>query len=129
MIVLDENISERDAAELQRQGVRCRRIGTDLGHRGMDDQNDIVPLLHRLHQPTFFTNDVHFYMPALRHAGYCLVMLDVPALQVTTYIRRFLRHPEFRTAAQRMGCVARVSPSGIAIWHRGAQQEQHANWE
>lgn len=129
MIVLDENVSERDAAELRRQGVRCRRIGTDLGHRGMDDHNDVIPLLHRLHQPTFFTADAHFHSPALRHPGYCLVMLDVPAMQIPLYIRRFVRHPEFRTAARRMGCVARVNPSGIAIWRRGAQQEQHINWE
>jgi hypothetical protein len=74
----------------------------------MKDRNDIIPLLHSRRRPTFFTHDVGFYDPKLRHAGDCLVCLQVDEDEAADYIRRLLRHPAFRTKAQRMGKVIRV---------------------
>ncbi|MGH9766776.1 MAG: hypothetical protein ACREAB_05010 [Blastocatellia bacterium] len=79
----------------------------------MDDHNQIIPLLHSLRRPTFFTRVHDFYKPNLRHSGYCLVCLDLPPDEVAEYIHCFLRHKSFRTQAQRMGKVVRVRHSGL----------------
>jgi len=81
-----------------------------------------------LRRPTFFTRDEDFYKPNLRHSGYCLVHLDVLPEEVAEYIRRFLRHPSFRTQAQRMGKVVRVRHSGLAWWETGAKVEHAVSW-
>ena len=52
------------------------QIGVDIGRKGLDDE-DIIPLLHRLNRPTFFTLDVDFWDRNLRHEGYCLAYLDI----------------------------------------------------
>jgi len=54
MIVLDENIRDAHADLLRKFGIANRKIGTDLTAKGTSDA-DIIPLLHRLKQPTLFT--------------------------------------------------------------------------
>lgn len=85
-------------------------------------------MLHRLRRPTFFTRDLDFYKPELRHPGYCLVYLDVLPDQVAKYIRRFLRHKSFRTQAQRMGKVVRVRHGGISYWQVKLEAERALSW-
>jgi len=63
----------------------------------MKDRSEIIPLLHTLRRPTFFTRDHDFYKPDLCHPGYCLVFLDVAFDEAADFIRRFLRHAAFRT--------------------------------
>ena len=59
----------------------------------------------------------------LLHQGYCLVFLDVWDDEAAEYIRRFLRHPEFRTQAQRMGKVTRVRHGGVSYWQVQVKEE------
>jgi len=94
----------------------------------MKDRNDIIPLLHTLRRPTFFTRDRDYYQADLRHAGYCLVFLEVTFDEAAEYIRRFLRHPSFRTQAQRMGKVVRVRHSGLSWWEAGGKAERAISW-
>ena len=103
MNLLDENIFDPQRLQLLAWKIHVRQIGVDIGQQGMDDREEIIPLLHNLRRPTFFTRDEDFYHPWLRHPGYCLVFLDVRPDDAAHYIRRFLRHPSFRTQAQRMG--------------------------
>ncbi|HMV51422.1 MAG TPA: hypothetical protein PLD20_30375 [Blastocatellia bacterium] len=128
MNVLDENLGERHRRELASWKIHVRQIGVELGKQGMKDRNDIIPLLHRLRQPTFFTRDHDFYHPWLRHHGYCLVFLDVKPPEAAHYIRRFLRHPKFRTQQQRMGKVIRVHEDGIRYWQVGAGESEELGW-
>jgi hypothetical protein len=72
---------------------------------GMKDLTEIVPLLHSLRRSTFFTRDLGFFNPLLCHKGYSLVCLDIKANESAIYIRRFLRHREFRAEKQRLGKV------------------------
>jgi hypothetical protein len=101
--VLDENLVVSQRELLRAWKIRFRRIGGEVGRLGMKDREEIIPLLHTLQRPTFFTHAHGFYPPTLLHAGYCLVFLAVGADEIATYIRRFLRHREFRTRVQRMG--------------------------
>ena len=79
MNVLDENIDEPQRQRLVAWKLHVRQIGVELGRLGMKDRNEIIPLLHSLRRPTLFTSDQDFYRPDWRHAGYCLVYLDVPS--------------------------------------------------
>jgi hypothetical protein len=101
--ILDENIIASQRAQLRRERIHFSHIGTEIGQRGMKDVAEIIPLLHRLRRPTFFTHDLGFFGPSLCHKGYSLVCLDVNAKEAAHYIHRFLRHPRFRTQKQRLG--------------------------
>ena len=76
MIVLDENIPESQRLQLRAWRIRARKIGDDVGRAGMSD-DEIIPLLHMLSRPTFFTRDRDFSQPWLCHPAYCIVHLDV----------------------------------------------------
>ncbi|MBI3756772.1 MAG: hypothetical protein HY267_02235 [Deltaproteobacteria bacterium] len=109
MNILDENIlfSQRD--QLQSWKVHFRQIGMEIGRSGMKDRNDIIPLLHTLQRPTFLSCDHGFYHAQLRHAGYCLVWLDVLDDEAAEYIRRLLRLQAFRTQAPNAWAKSYVS--------------------
>jgi hypothetical protein len=126
--VLDENIIASQCVQLRRWRIPFRQIGHEYGQKGMDDMDEIVPLLLRLRLPTLFTRDDDFYDRTLCHSGYCIVILAVAKDQAASYIRRFLRHPAFSTRAQRMGCVLRVSPTGIVYWQKYADAAKAAEW-
>jgi len=128
MNILDENILLSQHDQLRARKVHFRQIGMEIGRSGMKDRNDIIPLLHTLHRPTFFSCDHGFYRAQLRHAGYCLVWLDVLDDEAAAYIRRLLRHQAFRTQAQRMGKVVRARHSGVSYWHLHERKERIVNW-
>ena len=64
MIVLDENIVDGQRLLLEGWNVTARQVGLDVGRKGLKD-GEIVVLLSRLRQPTFFTRDLGFYTPDL----------------------------------------------------------------
>ncbi len=117
MNILDENIPGGQWRLLQSQGVRARKIGTDIGRAGMQDE-EVIALLHSLRHVTFLTRDRDFADPRLHHARYCLIRLDCRQAEVAELIRRVLRHPELNTHAKRMGAVIRASHAGLRIWRR-----------
>lgn len=128
MNVLDENIDEPQRLQLESWGLHVRQIGVELGTLGMKDLDAIIPLLHSLRRPTFFTRDGDFYHPWLRHRGYCLIYLNVAPGLTANYLRRCLRHPAFRTQAQRMGKVIRVHETGVTYWQAGMSRSQKLDW-
>ena len=104
MIILDENIIASQRVQLRKWRIRFTQIGKETGHQGMKDLDEIIPLLHRLRRPTFFTHDLGFFDNSLCHKGYALICLDdVRAKESALYIRRCLRHPEFQAEKQRLG--------------------------
>ncbi len=98
------------------------------GSQGLKDE-EIVVLLRRQRNPTFFTRDAGFYQTTLRHRSYCMVIANVGQNEVVAFIRRFLRHPDFDTPAKRMGSVVRISHAGMAVWSLRSQTETHAVWK
>ncbi|NOT58477.1 MAG: hypothetical protein HOP18_28105 [Deltaproteobacteria bacterium] len=128
MNVLDENIVVSQRELLRSWKIHFRRIGGEVGRLGMGDRDEIIPLLHSLARPTFFTQDHGFYHPRILHPGYCLVHLDVVFDEVAEYTRRFPRHREFRTHTQRLGKIARVRPSGVSYWEVHRRGEHALSW-
>ena len=57
MNILDENVPESQRSLLRKRRVPVRQVGQDTGRKGMKD-NEIIPLLHQLDRPTFFTTIV-----------------------------------------------------------------------
>ncbi len=128
MNVLDENIVREERERLQSWKIHFRLIADDLGQRGMKDRNEIIPLLHHLRLPTFFTRDQDFYQRDLRHDGYCLVFLDVAHDEAAQHIRRFLRLASFRSRTQRMGKVIRGRRGGLSYWQVGSERQGMTSW-
>lgn len=126
MNILDENIRSDQRELLRRYRIAARQIGHDIAQKGIKDQA-IIPFLHQLRRPTFFTRDRDFYDRHLCHPGYCLVWLDVDRSQVADYVRRVLRHTRLNTQVKRMGTVIRASSAGLHIWRRHGEAEV-ASW-
>jgi len=128
MNILDENIlnEQRDLMKMWKMAVH--QIGDDLGWKGMQDE-EIIPLLHRLNRPTFFTRDGDFYHRKLCHSRYCLVYLDVGRYEVASFVRRLLRHHQFDTHAKRMGAVIRLFHGGLAVWYFHSEKENRFEWK
>src|SRR2546426_1003385 len=112
---------------LRKWRVKSRRIGRELARLGIQDP-DIIPLLHQLKRPTFFTHDEGYFRLARVHRNYCLVWLDLFDGDAAVFIRRFLRHPAFRTHAQRMGKVVRLHRDGVHYWQAGKPQRVAVKW-
>lgn len=130
VLVLDENFSEHEVSRLRERRVRLRVIGVDLAVKGADDMQVLLPLLHRLKQPTFFTRDRDFWRRELGHGRYCLVFVaagERPG-EAAGLILRFLGEARFRTRARRAGRVVHLHPEGITWWEPGDCQPRMAAW-
>ncbi len=115
MIILDENIPESQWQLLRSWRIRALLIGRDISEKGITDEN-LASFLIQQPRPTFFTRDEGFYDKTLCHARYCLVYLAVRPNESASFVRRLLRHPLFKTRAQRLGAVIRVSSAGLQVW-------------
>ena len=127
MNILDENILKGQRQLLQSWRIPVRQVGYDTGRKGMKD-GEIIPFLHPLRHPTFFTRDLGFYERSLCHKRYCLVCLAVEKQEAAIFVRRLLRHREFDTQVKRMGVVIRISHTGLSVWRLHAQEEAHFDW-
>ena len=127
MLVLDENLPADQWRLLRNWRIRCRVVGDDVAVAGALDEN-LIPVLHKLPQPTFFTLDRDFFRRDWAHANYCLIWLDVRRSEAAEFIRRFLRQPAFDTQAKRMGVVARVHDGGVLFWRIGQRPAQSVSW-
>lgn len=127
MILLDENFPESQHQLLRSWRIRPQQIGYEIGRKGMQDE-EIIPFLHQLRRPTFFTLDDDFDRRELCHAGYCLVFINTGQYEAASFVRRVLRHKQFNTQAKRMGAVMRVSHTGIIVWYLHAEEEVSVEW-
>jgi len=125
--ILDENLPSNQVALLESWRIHVKQIGVNIGRRGMSDE-DVIPQLLQNHLPTFFTRDHGFYDRQLCHAGYSLVVLAVEKDEAASFIRRFLRHPAFRTRSKRMGKVIRVSRAKMSVWALSKQRQLDVGW-
>jgi hypothetical protein len=90
--LLDENILESQRQLLRNWGVPVRQIGLELGRKGMADE-EIIPFLLTVRQPTLLTRDLGFYNPPLCHGRYCLAILAVRQQEAAYFIRAFSSFP------------------------------------
>lgn len=86
-------------------------------------KDDAIPaLLRQQRQPTFVTiNDHHFWRKVEPDARFCIVCFDfsdAEARLIPPLLKRLLRHPNFKTKAQRMGCVIRYTKVSASYYSR-----------
>ena len=127
MLVLDENLPAGQRELLRERRIRFRVIGVDIAPSGTKDEN-LIPFLHRLPNPTFFSLDRNFYRRDWIHSYYCLVWLDVRRREAADFIRRFLKHSMFDTQDKRSGTIIRVHAESIHFWQIGERTIQTARW-
>jgi hypothetical protein len=127
LIVLDENILASQRQSLEMSGFSPKQVGVDFGRKGMTD-DEIVTLLWSYRDVTFFSRDGDFYRRRQRHPRCCLVVAAVEQDEVASFVRRFLRHPEFDTRARRAGSVVRVSQSGLSVLRVRHSAETRVVW-
>ncbi|NUO80069.1 hypothetical protein HUU05_08335 [candidate division KSB1 bacterium] len=113
---------------LQRWHIPAKKVGRDIGVKGMDDEHQIVPMIRTFARITFFTHDLGFCGSKFCHERYCIVVLRVDRYKAADYIRRFLKHPEFQTHNQRLGWVFEVYPTFIKGWRVGKNGEKTFRW-
>jgi hypothetical protein len=128
MIIIDENFPYSQRQLLQSWRVSFKQIGFEIGREGLKD-DQIIPLLHELNKPTFFTLDDDFFKQRFCHAQYCLIYLDIAQYESAVFIRRILKHPNFNTRAKRMGNVIRVSHKGLAVWELHGDDKIQVGWQ
>jgi hypothetical protein len=127
MVVIDENLPASQRQLLRKWRIHFRAAGIDVSASGTQDE-DLIPVLHSLAEPTFFTLDKHFFRSDWTHASYGLVWLDVSGDEAAEFVRRFLRHPSFDTQSKRLGVVARIGAAGVRFWRKGRPHLQKADW-
>jgi len=88
LIVLEENILDGQRLLLEAWRIAVRQIGMDIGHKGLKDE-EIIVLLRRRRNATFFTRDAGFYLPIHRNRSCCLVVAGVGQYEVATFIGAF----------------------------------------
>jgi hypothetical protein len=126
--VLDENVPRDQADLLKGWGIPFRSIARDLGYQGIQD-SEVLPLLLRLKKPTLLTRDSDFFRRNLAHRAYSLVWFDMPAEQTAFFIRRFLRHANFKQNSQRLGKVIRVLARHIEYWQKNSEALVAVQWQ
>jgi hypothetical protein len=128
VIILDHNVTEDQINQLRRWKIHFEQIGVEVGRPEWDDEQEILRYLHRARSATFFTRDDDFFGFRLCHANYCLVFIDAANRETAMLIRRFLRHPAFKTKAKRCGKVVKLSPRVITWWEIGKPRRQDIIW-
>lgn len=93
----------------------------------MKDEN-IIPFLLNIRQPTFFTLDADFYKKEFCHRKYGLVYLSVDQYDSALFILRLIRHSNFNSVAKRMGRVIRASENGLTVWQPHQEREVVLDW-
>ena len=93
----------------------------------MQDE-EIIPLLRTMRRPTFVSRDRGFFEKSFAGERYCLVYCNVRVEEVALFTRRLLRHPQFKTWAQRQGRVLRVAPSGVSVWQIRVPRMNRYGW-
>jgi hypothetical protein len=110
--ILDENIPEVQRNLLRSKRVPVEQIGLGIGRDGMQDE-EIIPLLHGLDRPTFFTEDADFFSCRLCHERYCLVYLDIEDELIAAYIYRFFATSRVQDQGKAHGAGRSCRAGGI----------------
>jgi hypothetical protein len=115
MTILDENIGDDQCEKLRLHRIRFRHIGKEIGEKGFDDYNQILPLLRAIGRATFFTCDKDYYRADWKHRQYAIIYLAVPPKNAADMILRFLKHADFNTTKKRLGKVIRVGENELTV--------------
>jgi hypothetical protein len=130
VIVLDEQLLGRGLEQEIRRwyhGPVCFII--DLRPQSIIKDEAVPVLLRRQARPTFVTiNERDFWhdLPADdRYSVVCFAMPDSRVKEVPARLRDLFRRAEFRTKAQRVGMIIRVTDQGVSYYTTRDRTERY----
>ena len=129
-IILDDQLFDLEVLIPLARWITVQRLRDVRPGEVIKDER-VPELLRQLPQPTFVTIDMGFWDKGLRDVHYCILCFPLrndEQHQLPALLRRLLQLPEFRTKAERMGKVARVSPSHVEYWRMGDEQSHRLHW-
>ncbi len=130
-IILDDQLFDIEVLIPLARWITVQRLRDVRPGEVIKDER-VPEVLRRLQQPTFVTIDMGFWDKSLRDTRYCILCFPLrndEQHQLPALLRRLLQLPQFRTKAERMGKVARVSPSHIEYWQMGDEQSHRLSWD
>ncbi|MBI4664163.1 MAG: hypothetical protein HY735_35655 [Verrucomicrobia bacterium] len=133
MIVLDENLDERRVLVPLSARYKGRVVSVRTLRPGSVIKDDAVSgLLLENKNPIFATTNVaDFWRKVPAHHGYSVICLPLPTErqhEIPDLIVRLFRHSAFRTAAQRMGRVFRVTLREIQYYQVNQWTASKIHW-
>lgn len=126
--IFDENFPAFAMQAIRQKVASVVQVGQDWGESGWLDVEQIIPHLHGL-RVTFHTLDAGLFKWRYAHSSYSVVYYDVSEAVLETWVIKFLKHHSFRTHAQRLGKVIKVSPAKVAYWELYNSQIKKIDWK
>lgn len=130
-IILDDQLFDQEVLIPIARWITVQRL-RDLHPNEVIKDERVPVLLCELDQPTFVTIDMGFWNKTLVHPKYCILCFPLRNEEqdrLPNLLRALLRLPTFRTKAERMGKVARVSTSDIQYWQFGDDRLHRLEWQ
>ncbi|MBM3243005.1 hypothetical protein FJZ31_42640 [Candidatus Poribacteria bacterium] len=126
-IIVDENMPRRFTLMLQ-YWVSAGQIGSEVGRKGIQDDEIIPRILLEVKRTTFLTQDRRIYFRERPHPGYCLIIVpELSVSEIAALVRRLFRVSGFHTVAERMGKIVRITQEYIhwkELYQPGEQRQQ-----
>ena len=121
MVVLDEQLLGRNIeTEIAKWYRGAVQFIIDLRPNTVIKDDAIPEILRQQNQPTFVTiNERDFWRKVAIDSRYCVVcftLSDARAREIPETLRTLLRRAEFRTKANRMGKVIRVTENEVSYY-------------
>ena len=121
MIVLDEHFDDVLVLLPLLNRLRSRVVSIrELRPGTVIKDEDIPALLRQYKNPTFVTANVtDFWRKVRPHDDYCLICVPLATQrqgEIPSILQAFLKHPEFRTARQRMGKIIRLNRNELLYY-------------
>ena len=118
MIVLDENLNERQLQEMISAWYPGKVLNVKHLRQGTIIKDDAIPsLLRRLSYPNFVTINVNdFWSKKIVHPAYCVICIELPqtqSLRVDPLLRALFKLPDFHNKTDRLGKVIWLNPQKI----------------
>ncbi|MCI0692087.1 hypothetical protein L0337_08800 [candidate division KSB1 bacterium] len=131
MLVIDAALSDKDVLKPLQKLMNTRSIRDVRPYEVVKD--DRVPVLLRtLTSPTFITTDEagfwHRHLCSDSYCIFCFALSDPQQELIPSLLRRLLRLPEFKTKANRIGKVVRVSLANIKYYQLGDAKLHALAW-
>ncbi|HEY3739539.1 MAG TPA: hypothetical protein VGL53_06830 [Bryobacteraceae bacterium] len=105
------------------------KIGVDYLEKSTQD-DQLALHLRGARRITFFSLDRDFFIKrwTYGHANCSIVFVDAAPKRFAAIVDRFLRHPSFRTHADRMGSVFKLNEDFIVCWNVSSRTDAEIPW-
>jgi hypothetical protein len=131
LLVIDAALSDAEVLMPLQNLMNAHSI-RDVRPREVVKDDRVPVLLRELTSPTFITIDESgFWRRNMCSQAYCILCFALSDAQqelIPSLLRQLLRLPEFKTKANRMGKIARISLANIKYYQAGDNKMHVLAW-